>query len=665
MGLFWRCAHLALLTTLALPAAAQTGARFNIKAVDVTAPANAVESDRIIIGATFESDSSETPPSFRWSVYLTTNGLIDGGIYLGRFGPIALGASETRAVSQQVTLPVNVTGGYTFAVVADATGVVNELDEYDNIASAANLTRIRAEAPDLAITHVGLREPEAREGETIHVEITVENRGELDATVPVGAYMSTDPLVTGSDLLLGSTDVTVVAGGRVEVEISAVVPTVDLAGDHPIGAIADAAGAVVELNEVNNVRSAARPLIIYRDTLSIITDVLPEGTRTIDYHAKIEARGGDGHYNFAITSGRAPAGLTLDPITGILAGVPTESGEHRFTVEVSSHGLEVSKAWTVLVSGRGEALTIVTLSLQNAAISLPYAQNLIAAGGEPPYTWTVLSGSLPPGLDLRSDGVISGEPNVLGEFELEVEVIDRLGESDSALIQIVVTNPVNVLILDQGLPEFPIGVAIDVELQVTGGVPPHQWQAVSTPPPGLTISENGRLTGTPSRVGRFPVLVRADDASRADAFDSRLIEVVVVDDGALQIDTASLRSANLRSAYEAELVAHGGTPPLKWSVVPGDFAPQGFFLTQGDGTEYPADSGVLKGTAIRSFVHAFTVQVEDAYGRRATKLYALEVLGVAATNDVQCVCATSSGRSAAPLAMFVLFGLALVLRKKR
>jgi len=43
-------------------------------------------------------------------------------------------------------------------------------------------------------------------------------------------------------------------------------------------------------------------------------------------------------------------------------------------------------------------------------VGLPYSVQLSTTGGQPPYTWSLASGSapLPPGLTLSSDGMISG-----------------------------------------------------------------------------------------------------------------------------------------------------------------------------------------------------------------------------------------------------------------
>jgi Putative Ig domain len=48
--------------------------------------------------------------------------------------------------------------------------------------------------------------------------------------------------------------------------------------------------------------------------------------------------------------------------------------------------------------------------LPDGFLGLPYLQVITASGGDPPYTFSIAGGSLPPGLSLAADGTISGIP---------------------------------------------------------------------------------------------------------------------------------------------------------------------------------------------------------------------------------------------------------------
>lgn len=89
---------------------------------------------------------------------------------------------------------------------------------------------------------------------------------------------------------------------------------------------------------------------------------------------------------------------------------------------------------TVTVSG----FRITTAELPPAPRSIDYNQTLDAADGTAPFTWTLAEGSLPPGLSLSPDGVISGTPTTNGDFEFTVRATDANGADATRALTIAV-----------------------------------------------------------------------------------------------------------------------------------------------------------------------------------------------------------------------------------
>ena len=87
---------------------------------------------------------------------------------------------------------------------------------------------------------------------------------------------------------------------------------------------------------------------------------------------------------------------------------------------------------------------ITTTELPPAELNTPYVATLEAVGGTPPYTWSIASGSLPPGLSLSSDGTITGTPTATGTFTFSLEVVDSLGASARVTQSLEVTVETNV-----------------------------------------------------------------------------------------------------------------------------------------------------------------------------------------------------------------------------
>jgi Putative Ig domain/Protein of unknown function (DUF1565) len=156
--------------------------------------------------------------------------------------------------------------------------------------------------------------------------------------------------------------------------------------------------------------------------LSITTTALSPGEAHASYHANLSATGGLRPYTWTISSGDLPAGLTLLP-SGTIAGTPTTAGTDLFTVHVKdTSGHSVSKPLSLTIAAPDLAVT--TVSLPSGQAGSAYSSRLLAGGGTTPYTWSLSSGSLPPGLSLAPSGTISGTASTVGSYPLTAQVAD-------------------------------------------------------------------------------------------------------------------------------------------------------------------------------------------------------------------------------------------------
>ena len=93
------------------------------------------------------------------------------------------------------------------------------------------------------------------------------------------------------------------------------------------------------------------------------------------------------------------------------------------SVSVSNPGGAVSASVQFLVNP-AVSLTILTPSqLPSATKGSFYTQTLMVSGSAPPYAWTLVSETLPPGLSFSS-GVVSGIPTATGSFTFTAHVTD-------------------------------------------------------------------------------------------------------------------------------------------------------------------------------------------------------------------------------------------------
>ncbi|MDK4717725.1 putative Ig domain-containing protein, partial [Rhizobium sp. CNPSo 4039] len=108
--------------------------------------------------------------------------------------------------------------------------------------------------------------------------------------------------------------------------------------------------------------------------------------------------GGTGSYTFSLASGSLPPGVALSS-AGALVGTPTTAGPFSFTITATDgNHFTGSQAYTVTIGTPTIAITPATLP--GGVAGTAYSQTLTASGGTGSYTFSLASGSLPPGVAL-------------------------------------------------------------------------------------------------------------------------------------------------------------------------------------------------------------------------------------------------------------------------
>jgi len=102
---------------------------------------------------------------------------------------------------------------------------------------------------------------------------------------------------------------------------------------------------------------------------------------------------------------------------------------HSFNTLLSDYG-NVYQGAARYSAGSPPSFSVTTASLPNGKVSTKadkviYSQTLAATGGNPPYRWSVASGSLPTGLRLAGKGTITGKATTAGKFSFTVQVVDK------------------------------------------------------------------------------------------------------------------------------------------------------------------------------------------------------------------------------------------------
>lgn len=158
--------------------------------------------------------------------------------------------------------------------------------------------------------------------------------------------------------------------------------------------------------------------------VSVTTASLPTGSVNVAYSAALAATGGTGGYTWSIASGSLPATLTLSS-SGTISGTPTVSGSYSVTYRATdSTGATATRTLTLSVVA---PLTVSTTVLPGAKLGKMYTTSVSATGGSGTKSWSLVSGTLPPGITLSSSGTLSGKPTIRGTFTFTLSVTDSTG----------------------------------------------------------------------------------------------------------------------------------------------------------------------------------------------------------------------------------------------
>ncbi len=302
-----------------------------------------------------------------------------------------------------------------------------------------------------------------------------------------------------------------------------------------------------------------------------------------------------------------------------------------YEIQVSKSGLQMLNQTTVnivqfqtmqleidLIPNSDNPLNIFTTSLPRAETGRYYDQQIVVGGGRAPYKFTIPYGTLPPGLSLQSaNGIISGTPTVEGSYKFNISVLD----SDFIYVEqefiINQDNPVTI-ITPERLKNGTVGISYPFSFELFGGLAPFNFAVVSSSlPGGLTMSTDGKISGSPTAAGVFSFKVKVTDArneTHQKEFDLDIFNPIT-------IDMIRLNDGVVGHGFKQQLTISGGNPngPYVWDYNSGRDIP-GVDLIQ-----EASQSWVLSGTPTEDFFETLVFAVKDQDGRSAIKDYLLEI----------------------------------------
>ena len=307
---------------------------------------------------------------------------------------------------------------------------------------------------------------------------------------------------------------------------------------------------------------------------------LPYGSVGTPYSVTIMPSEGNCSCTWSISQGSLPPGLSGNQITiaGVgtefqISGTPTAGGTYSFTVRSTAPSSNLPIVTTEQYSIGVPQITTPS-PLVNGFTGQVYNVNFNVTDAPGPFAITLTSGQLPPGLNINGQS-LTGTPTTAGTYSFTITAQSTAVQA-SALKNFTVTILQSATIDNPSpLPNGVVGQPYSITITASGGTKPYQFGSQFTLPPGLTLSQTGLLSGTPSTAGSYTLRLSVLDANG----------ITSVKDFALTVTAAAINVTASSLTFTAQT---GGDPTSPQSVGVFSSGAQPFTVLVDDGNGGPA-----------------------------------------------------------------------------
>jgi hypothetical protein len=526
--------------------------------------------------------------------------------------PLSLPAFQTRSDRVRVSLPVaSLPGIHQLRLIVDSGASLTEVDELNNETELP--IRVGPATANLRVLSLSGLPASARAGQGLVASVQVENGAPTSTPLELALVLSTNPVVSGADLVVASLTATLASGATAPFVLRGTLPRGTYSGRYTIGVVADPANRLAESSELDNTASAE--LLVRGAAPTLAPVVLPRGIRGSEYAAELEVVGALLAATIALDV--PPPGLRFDGHR--LSGTPTRAGTFSLDFRVRTGTASIVAPRELEIIDPEIPLQVATRVLPEASQEALYTVQLLAAGGQAQtLVWTAES-ALPLGLSLEADGTLGGRPEQAGSSTLSVAVTDGAHTARSVL-QLLIRPSELVRLIPVALEPILLGAPVEVPLTAEGGSSPLTFSIEEgAPPPGISLDPSGRLFGAATHVGRTYFVVRVDDSGAPPGFDRQGISLEVRDPGTLSIVPELPERFVLGEAVDAHFSADNGPPPFSWRLAP---LPLGLeAVPSGDTSRL-----ILVGAPRELGLSSGLLELTDGAGKRTSRAVAFEVV---------------------------------------
>lgn len=339
---------------------------------------------------------------------------------------------------------------------------------------------------------------------------------------------------------------------------------------------------------------------------------LAGGSVGVSYFEELAAVEGRPGYSWSIIGGMLPNGLFMNS-EGVISGRPAFAGVFNFIVQATDATPSlVSKAFTLVIARIPLTITSAP-TLPDAGLNSAYALNLTVNGGTSPYTWSVVSGSVPNGMSLSGAGLLAGTSAEAGTKEFTVKCADAGGLETTQTFSLNVQSLV--IALSSTLNNAFLNIPFMQSLVAIGGKGPYNWSlSGGALPLGVNLSSAGVLSYIPDTLGSSSFTLQVEDSlghTAAKNFTLNVLGVLVVP----EVNAPLFPPAIVGEVYSHQLSASNN--PIK-------------FIAKGlpPGLTLNAKTGLISGRTKVPGVFTVKISAANAAGSSSVLDASLEVMAL-------------------------------------
>ena len=208
-------------------------------------------------------------------------------------------------------------------------------------------------------------------------------------------------------------------------------------------------------------------------------------------------------------------------------------GSQEITIVLDGTNVRgVSGTFSIVGAQSDKTLTIATGSVPAGVVGTPYTTTIQAQGGTGEYAWSLVGGSLPPGITHDTGGIVcfaapcpqpfvlGGTPTQGGTYSFTVQVTSGTQTATQVFSLVILSTSSNgVVIKTTAVPSGAVGKSYAATIMASGGSDNYAWDIVDgSLPDGLKLTSpvcikfpcqvGASLSGTPQKAGNYSFAVR-------------------------------------------------------------------------------------------------------------------------------------------------------------